>query len=65
MPESFLREDLPYYTEAYGYFLNLLDGKRDDAIKIIYDLNERGVSIKDIYLRIFEPVKGKWDGSGI
>ncbi|MEO0258220.1 MAG: cobalamin-dependent protein [candidate division WOR-3 bacterium] len=55
-PESFLKEDSPFYHEAKLYLSNLLDGKREEAIRVIYGICERGVSLRDIYLKVFEPV---------
>lgn len=42
-PESFLKEDSPFYHEAKLYLSNLLDGKREEAIRVIYGICERCV----------------------
>jgi methanogenic corrinoid protein MtbC1 len=51
-----LRADQPLYDLAARYLNSLLKGDRHDASVLIIDSVSEGVSIKDIYLHVFQPV---------
>jgi methanogenic corrinoid protein MtbC1 len=51
---SFITDDNRYKKEAKKYLDLLIDSKRSDAGKMILDMAENGVPVKDIYLDIFQ-----------
>ncbi|SDW18412.1 Methanogenic corrinoid protein MtbC1 [Paenibacillus sp. PDC88] len=51
---KFVREELPYYTEAKLYLDQLLSGNRLAAAAIVEDMAEDHTPIKDIYTYIFQ-----------
>ncbi len=53
---SFVDETAPYGQLARTYFDTLQRRERPDASKVILQAIESGVSIKDIYLHVFQPV---------
>lgn len=53
-PGSFFRDDNPLKKEAEQYLKFLLHGKRSEAAELINGLVEKGQSIKDIYLHVFQ-----------
>jgi methanogenic corrinoid protein MtbC1 len=56
-PPSFLEEQKGLYNESKIYLEFLLNNRRMDASKLILDLINKGVTIKDVYLEIFQPVQ--------
>lgn len=57
MPESlpsFIEQGQPYYNLAQKYLRALLDGRRHTASQVILDEVDRGMSVKDIYLHVFQ-----------
>ena len=54
---TFLDNSNPYAKEAGLILSNLLEGKKDQAAKYVLQLIEDGMSIKDCYLRIFQPIQ--------
>lgn len=52
--ESFIVEGAPLAADASRYLELLLEGDRRRAIRFIMDLHERGESIRDIYLHVFQ-----------
>ncbi len=53
---SFMGDDPSMSVLATQYLNTLLQGDRQIASKMILDAVEEGISIKDIYLKVFEPV---------
>jgi MerR family transcriptional regulator, light-induced transcriptional regulator len=51
---NFLFEDSPLSHHASDFLDMLLAGRRDTATRLILDLVERGTTVKDIYLDIFQ-----------
>lgn len=56
-PTSFIHADTPLGTLARAYLDALLRGERATASQLILDAVERGASVKDIYLHVFQPVQ--------
>ncbi|MCX7838486.1 MAG: cobalamin-dependent protein [Anaerolineae bacterium] len=56
-PTSFIQTDTPLGALARAYLDALLRGERHTARDLILDAVERGASVKDIYLRVFQPVQ--------
>ena len=54
VPDSFLVCANPLKDNAEAYLKKLIDGDKQEAYKIIMDLVNSGVSIKDIYLNLFQ-----------
>jgi methanogenic corrinoid protein MtbC1 len=52
---TFIRQDAPWADLATGYLNALLRGERHVASRLILDAVDQGVSIKDIYLYVFQP----------
>lgn len=60
MPEelpTFLEEDAPLSPLAHQYLQALLRGERQLASRLVLDAADKGNSIKDIYLRVFQPAQ--------
>jgi len=60
MPEalpSFLEDDAPLSPLAHQYLQALLRGERQLASRLILDVAGKGSTIRDIYLRVFQPVQ--------
>lgn len=55
--ESYISEKNKYSDLAKKYLNLLIEGKKSKANKLIMDTFKTGVSIKDIYLNIFQPVQ--------
>src|SRR6056297_229520 len=55
--KSYLSEKNKYSDLAKKYLNFLIEGKKSKANKLIMDTFKTGVSIKDIYLNIFQPVQ--------
>lgn len=47
----------PYGIQAQQYIEMLLNGNRHEALQLISRLSDQGVSVKDIYLEIFQPAQ--------
>ncbi len=45
----------PHPTLAQGYLRLLLSGEREVARRMIHDALQRGIPVKEIYLRVFQP----------
>lgn len=56
-PTSFISTDTPLGALARAYLDALLRGERHTARDLILDAVERGASVKDIYLHVFQPVQ--------
>jgi methanogenic corrinoid protein MtbC1 len=54
---SFIQTDTPLGALARNYLDALLRGERATASQLILDTVERGASVKDIYLHVFQPVQ--------
>ena len=54
---SLLAEQQPLDDLARTYIAELLDGERQTARRLIFDALERGVSVRDIYLHVFQPAQ--------
>ncbi len=54
---TFLEEDAPLADLVSGYLNALLRGERRVASEIVLDAVDRGVSVKDIYLHVFQPAQ--------
>jgi methanogenic corrinoid protein MtbC1 len=52
-----LNKESKYYKESLSYLNYLLNAEKESAYKLIMGLLDKGTSIKDIYLQIFEPVQ--------
>lgn len=52
--QDFLFEDSPLSHDAREFLDMLLAGRRDAATRFILDMVERGTTVKDIYLGIFQ-----------
>lgn len=55
--ESFILEKGDYFNLSAAYLDLILKKQRYDAGKLILDAAEKGVPIKDIYLKVFQPVQ--------
>ncbi|MBN2016968.1 MAG: cobalamin-dependent protein [Candidatus Cloacimonetes bacterium] len=53
----FIQENSELGVMAQQYLNSLLRGERNYAEKIIFDAIEKGIFVKDIYLKIFQPVQ--------
>ena len=53
--ESYLKEENPHGKLAISYFDYLMEGDRRRANRLILDAVEDGVSVKDIYMHVFQP----------
>jgi methanogenic corrinoid protein MtbC1 len=53
--ESYLKEENELGELAVSYFKSLMDGDRRTASRLILDAVEQGVSVKDIYMHVFQP----------
>lgn len=53
--ESYIKEENDLGDLAVSYFKNLMDGDRRTASRLILDAVEEGVSVKDIYMHVFQP----------
>ncbi|MCZ8523298.1 MULTISPECIES: cobalamin B12-binding domain-containing protein [Paenibacillus] len=66
---TFLPADAPYAAEAGEYLRILLEGKRQEASRLIMGLVERQTPLAQIYLHIFQPVQYEigrlWQTGGI
>jgi methylmalonyl-CoA mutase cobalamin-binding domain/chain len=56
-PPTFINEESPLGELTRQYFDALLQGKRHVASQLIKDAVERDISIKDIYLKVFQPAQ--------
>lgn len=54
---SLLAEQQPLDDLARTYIAELLDGERQTARRLVFDALERGVSVRDIYLHVFQPAQ--------
>ncbi|MDR3687472.1 MAG: cobalamin-dependent protein [Coriobacteriia bacterium] len=54
---SFLAPGAPLGELARNYLITILDGDRADAVRLVIDAANSGVSARDIYLRIFQPTQ--------
>lgn len=54
---SFLRPEEPHAALASRYLSLLLNGERREATSLILSAVQDGVSVSDIYLRVFQPVQ--------
>ncbi|MEI7987942.1 MAG: cobalamin-dependent protein [Chloroflexota bacterium] len=52
---SFIKEEQPHYELASKYLELILAAERQKACNLILSTADRGVSIQDIYLNIFQP----------
>ena len=52
---SFIMEGNPLASEARAWLDRLLEGRRTDAEGLISALVERGASLSDVYLKVFQP----------
>jgi methanogenic corrinoid protein MtbC1 len=52
-----LNKDSTLHKESIAYLNSLLNAEKESAYKLIMNLLDKGTSIKDIYLQIFEPVQ--------
>ncbi len=55
--ESFLKSDHTLKATAEKYLKFLLNGKRNQASQLILQEHEKGTSVKDLYLEVFQPVQ--------
>lgn len=55
--ESYLKEDAPLSRLANKYLEHLLKGDRAAASQLILDKVDGGISVKEIYLYVFQPVQ--------
>ena len=55
--KSFIRDDNYLSEEAEQYLLFLTNMEREKAVEYILDLVEKGISIEDVYLKIFQNVQ--------
>lgn len=53
--ESYIKEENELGDLAVSYFNSLMDGDRRTASRLILDSVEQGVSVKDIYMHVFQP----------
>lgn len=49
-----LNKDSPYYGLASDYINSLISGDRETAMRLIMDALDKGVSVKDLYLNVFQ-----------
>ncbi|AEI39052.1 cobalamin-dependent protein [Paenibacillus mucilaginosus] len=65
----FIAADAPYGAEAAEYLRILLEGRRQEASRLIMELVEAQTPLADIYLHIFQPVQYEigrlWQTGGI
>lgn len=54
---SYLGDDSPLSPLAHQYLRALLRGERQLASRLVLDAVEEGVSVKDIYLAVFQPAQ--------
>ncbi len=52
--DSYILQSNPLYVELKSFFEALMDADRRKAGQIIFDAVDRGVSIKDIYIYVFQ-----------
>lgn len=57
LPESYIQKDQPLDELARTYFDLVLAGRRHEAMDAILASAEAGVSIRDLYLQVFQPVQ--------
>lgn len=55
LENSYFTHENPLQQQATHYLNLLLSGKRKEANNFILQLNSRGISIKELYLNIFQP----------
>jgi methanogenic corrinoid protein MtbC1 len=55
--QSFITETNDLSKEAEEYFSFLLDMEREKAVNFILNLVENGITVEDIYLKIFQPTQ--------
>jgi methylmalonyl-CoA mutase cobalamin-binding domain/chain len=55
-PPSFISSETPLNELATNYLDKLLQGERHIAGQLIMDAVDKGVSVKEIYLHVFQPV---------
>ncbi len=53
--ESYIKKENELGDLAVSYFKSLMDGDRRTASRLILDAVEEGVSVKDIYMHVFQP----------
>jgi methanogenic corrinoid protein MtbC1 len=57
VPVPMISDDAPLFELARAYLDALLQGERRTASRLILDAAERGTSIKDVYLYVFQPTQ--------
>lgn len=57
VPPSFFTEDSPHSILAGNYLQALVSGEKREAQRLILEAFENGVSIKDLYLNVFQPAQ--------
>ncbi|MDZ7718220.1 MAG: cobalamin-dependent protein [Balneolaceae bacterium] len=55
--ESYIKKENELGNLAVSYFNSLMDGDRRTASRLILDSVEEGVSVKDIYMYVFQPTQ--------
>jgi methanogenic corrinoid protein MtbC1 len=55
--ESVITEENPYFALASEYLRNLKAGNRQSAVDAVMNSYQSGVSIKDLYTYVFQPVQ--------
>ncbi|MEC9373539.1 MAG: cobalamin-dependent protein [Planctomycetota bacterium] len=56
---SAIAQDAPHAELARGYLSSLLEGRRDQAERLVLDAMDRGVSAEDVLQRIIEPAQSE------
>ena len=54
---SAIRPDNPFYPEAQAYLSAVMGADRHLALQKIQDFLQQGLTVKDIYLHVFQPVQ--------
>jgi methanogenic corrinoid protein MtbC1 len=57
LPPSFIQQDQPLAELAQQYLEALLQGQRHVASQLILNAVQAGVSVRDVYLYVFQPVQ--------
>ena len=53
-PLGYIKKDSPYYDLASKYINYLINADRNSALKLIMDAVKNNVSVKDLYLHVFQ-----------
>jgi MerR family transcriptional regulator, light-induced transcriptional regulator len=56
-PETYLPDDAPLVALARDYLAALLEHDRPKAVNLILKAAESGTPVRDVYLRVFQPVQ--------